>query len=221
MRSVVLVPHPVYDCYGNADLSPRQARSRLNLDPDEGVILFFGLVRQYKGLDILLEAMPEIVRRLGSKIHLMVAGEFYDSAEKYRKIIADLNLSDDVTIVDQYIPNEKVATYFRAADLLVLPYRSATQSGVIQVAEYFHLPVISTRVGGLPEMVKEGINGFLVPPEDPRRLADAVVDFFQSGRGEKMRREMAKQDNGWDRLSDAVEQLARKGRNDRQEKTIG
>ncbi len=212
-RRVVLVPHPVYDCYGGADLTPSRARERLHLDPDEAVILFFGLVRHYKGLDILLQAMPEIVRRLSSKVHLIVAGEFYDSADKYRRIVTDLNLTDAVTIVNQYIPNDEVALYFRAADLLVLPYRSATQSGVIQVAESFHLPVISTRVGGLPEMVREGVNGILVPPEDPQRLAAAVVDYFQSGKGEEMRGKMRERGDGWDRLTEALEGLADQERN--------
>jgi glycosyltransferase involved in cell wall biosynthesis len=173
------VAHPVYDCYPGAELSPTAARAKLSLNPSGKIILFFGLVRHYKGLDTLLQAMPAIHAALGSEVHLIVAGEFYQPEAEYRQTIADLHLEEIVTLHNHYIPNEDVALYFRAADVLALPYRSATQSGVIQVAYHFGLPVISTRVGGLPEVVDEGHTGFLVEPENPARLADAIIRFFR------------------------------------------
>lgn len=210
-RQMKYVAHPVYDCYSEADISPREARTKLGLQPDSKILLFFGLVRRYKGLDVLLAAMPRILQELGENVHLLVAGEFYEPEEVYHGQVAQLKLTDRVTIVNQYIPNEDVGTYFRAADLLVLPYRSATQSGVTQVAYNFGVPVISTRVGGLPEVVQDGETGFLVEPENPEQLAESVINFFNLDLGESLKENLkrAKERFSWDGMLDAIEELSR------------
>jgi glycosyltransferase involved in cell wall biosynthesis len=209
-KPVVYVPHPIYDTYSGSELSREEARARLNRPTAEKLLLFFGLVRRYKGLDILLEAMPEVIRSLG-EVHLLIAGEFYEPEQEYRQIIEKLEIGDHVTMLNQYIPNEDVSLYFRSADVLVLPYRSATQSGVIQVAHHFAMPVISTRVGGLPEVIREGETGFLVEPEHPAALAKAIVEFFQyrNSHALKMGLESARLRYTWDDMVQAIEELAK------------
>lgn len=209
-KEVVFVPHPIYDCYPGAELSREEACRKLNVDPSLKLLLFFGLVRHYKGLDILLKALPRVIQELGETVHLLIAGEFYEAESTYQELIEKLNLKDRVTLVNRYIPNEEVGLFFRAADLLALPYRSATQSGVIQVALHFGLPVISTRVGGLPEVVKEGECGYLVEPENPTKLAEAIVKYFIHTNGETMRRtlETKRGQYDWTEMISALEKLA-------------
>jgi glycosyltransferase involved in cell wall biosynthesis len=136
-------------------------------------LLFFGFVRPYKGLDVLLEALAMLPRDLD--VRLTVAGEFWHGAEEARAQISRLGIGNRVTIVDRYLPQEEVADYFARADAIVLPYRSATGSGVVAIAYHYEKPVIVTAVGGLPDVVEEGVTGFLVPPEDPRALADTIA----------------------------------------------
>jgi D-inositol-3-phosphate glycosyltransferase len=207
-RQVIFVPHPIYDSYSGSDLSREEARARLHRPSGEKLLLFFGLVRRYKGLDTLLEAMPEVVRSLG-EVHLLVAGEFYEPEADYRQLIEKLGIAKHITLINQYIPNEDVSLYFRAAEVLVLPYRSATQSGVIQVAHHFAMPVIYTRVGGLPEVIREGETGFLVEPERPAALAKAIVEFFQYRNSEALRLglESARHRYSWDNMIQAIEKL--------------
>ncbi len=171
------VPHPVYAQFGAAAGSRDEAKSRLGLTGD--VLLFFGLVRHYKGLDVLIEALPRVCA--ARPLTLIVAGEFYEPVEPVRARIAALGLSVHVRLFDRYIPDEEVGDLFAAADAVVLPYRSATQSGVALVAYAAGCPVISTSVGGLPEVVTEGGTGHLVPPEDPAALADAILHFYAQG----------------------------------------
>ena len=211
-REVKFVHHPIYDCYTDTNLSREKARQKLGLKAEGKLLLFFGLVRHYKGLDVLIEAFPHIVASLGEDVHLLVAGEFYETEETYWRRVEELDLSHKVAIVNKFIPNEDVGTYFRAADLLVLPYRSATQSGVIQVAFHFELPVISTRVGGLPEVVRDGETGFLVPPEDPKSLAEAVVKFFRDDTRDKIIENMRKEKErySWDKMVETMEEIAGK-----------
>lgn len=154
--------------------------------------------------------MPQILSALGGDVHLLVAGEFYEPEDAYRDQVKRLRLGEKVTLVNQYIPNENVSSYFRAANLLVLPYRSATQSGVIQMAHFFGLPVVSTTVGGLPEVIQEGETGFLVEPENPEQLADAVVGYFQHKNEEAMKAGLtaAGKKYSWDGMLTAIEGLA-------------
>ena len=131
------------------------------------MLLFFGYIRRYKGLDLLLRAMPEIHRQTGAR--LVVLGEFYEDRAPYDRIVADLGIGEIVQMTGDYVPSEAVGPVFCAADLAVLPYRSATQSGIVQVAYQLERPVICTRVGGLDEMLADGVTGLLVPPEDEGR----------------------------------------------------
>jgi glycosyltransferase involved in cell wall biosynthesis len=144
-------------------------------------LLFFGIVRKYKGLDVLLAATAKARARVDCR--LIVAGEFYDPVERYRALINDYGIGEHVTLEDRYVPNEEVADLFERADALVLPYLSASQSGVAQIALTNGLPIIASRAGGLAEVVADGVNGLLVTPGDPDALARAIVDYFEKGLG--------------------------------------
>jgi glycosyltransferase involved in cell wall biosynthesis len=198
--------HPLYDFVRVGALSQSQARARLGLSGD--TILFFGFVRPYKGLDDLVQAMPRILER--RKVTLVVAGEFWGGAEAFRRQVRDLGLEATIRCIDRYIPNEDVALYFSAADLVVLPYRSGTASGVAQMASGLDKPVVATAVGALGEVVEDGRTGYLVPPGRPDALADAIVRFFAEGRGPEfvanIRR--VKQRFSWERLVDIIEEIA-------------
>lgn len=174
-KKIETSPHPVYDIFGYP-VNKVQAREKLNLDPDQNYILFFGFIRAYKGLDLLIEAMgKDVVRKL--KLKLIVAGEFYENEEKYRKLIQDLDLTDSVIIRSDYIPQDEVKYYFCASNIIAQTYRSATQSGVTQIAYHFERPMLVTDVGGLAEIVPDGKVGYVVPP-NPDAIADAIVRFF-------------------------------------------
>lgn len=199
--------HPTYEIFSRQTVARDAARAELGLRPDEKVILFFGLVREYKGLKYLIEAMPSVLPSMDAT--LLIAGEFYDDREKYVRLIKDLKIDERVRLRDGYIPNEKVATYFSASDLVVLPYVSATQSGIAQIAYGFERAVVTTNVGGLPETVKDGKTGYVVPPKDPEALALAIVRFFKEEKGEEfaLNIEAFREEFSWDRMVEAVEEL--------------
>jgi len=179
-RPIFVAGPPIPDFYYDIGAVPsrKEARQRLGIPSDAEVLLFFGYVRRYKGLDVLIEALA-IARQRRPQLRLLVAGEFYENEQKYREQIATLGLEPYVTVVNQYIPNEAVGMYYRASDVVVLPYREATQSGILATAYTFQRPVIATAVGGLQELVIEGKTGFIVPPEDPAALAKAIEQFFE------------------------------------------
>jgi len=168
-------PHPLYDHYGDI-LSKDEARRILGLDPDGRYILFFGFIRHYKGLDLLLNAMadPRIRQR---NIHLIVAGEFYGDSKPYLQQIEQLGIADSIKLCTDFIPDSQVNRYFCAADLVTQPYKSATQSGVTQIAFHFERPMLVTDVGGLAEIVPDGKIGFVVQP-DVQQIADAIVRYY-------------------------------------------
>ena len=171
-------PHPLFEQFG-APLPREEACASLGLDPQLRYALFFGLIRDYKGLDMLLDAWALLRRREaveGRK--LVVAGEFYASRDKYMEQIRRNGLGDEVILHDGFIPDAQVGAFFSASDLLVLPYRSATQSGVTQIAYRFDLPMVVTDVGGLPEIVPDGRVGFVVKP-DTVSIADAIERIWQ------------------------------------------
>jgi glycosyltransferase involved in cell wall biosynthesis len=170
-------PHPAYTFFARPDTGREAARAALGLDGP--VVLFFGLVRAYKGLEVLLRAVAAARRTV--PVTLVVAGEFYQARAPYDALIAELGLDGAVRIHDRYIPNEEVGAYFHAADVVVLPYVAATQSGIAQIALSFERPVIVTRVGGLPEAVREGETGFVVPAGDAAALGACIAEFFASG----------------------------------------
>lgn len=175
-KPVVMKPHPVYDIFG-APLPREEARDQLGIDKQLRLVLFFGFIRKYKGLDLLLQAFAdERVRRLGVK--LLVAGEFYEDPTPYREIVRTAGIEDAVIWHDHYIPKEKVHYYFSACNLVAQPYRDATQSGVTQIAYHFGRPMIVTSVGGLPEIVPHGVAGF-VTDTTPDSIAGAIAEYFE------------------------------------------
>jgi D-inositol-3-phosphate glycosyltransferase len=205
---VFFSPHPTYDCYPPFHGSPAEARESLKLPREGKVLLFFGFVRHYKGLDLLLKALPKIRRRF-SDVHVVVAGEFYEKREDYDRLVTQLGVADAVTIHDDYCPNERVGVYFAACDAVVLPYRSATQSGIIQVAYALDTPVITTDVGGLGEVVIPGVTGLVVPAEDTDALAAAVQRFYEMG-GRAAFEKNVRRESGrfsWDGLIETLEKM--------------
>ncbi|MBI3939820.1 MAG: glycosyltransferase [Acidobacteria bacterium] len=199
--------HPVYHFFEAPAVTRESARESLGLAREDNVILFFGHVRPYKGLDILLRSLPRVLNR--QKVRLLIAGEFYESRNRYDRLLRNLGLHPYLIVHDRYVPNEMVATYFRAANLLALPYRAATQSGIVPTAYLFDLPVVTTSVGGLPEAVLDGKTGFLVPPENPAALAEAIVDYFQAHWEAPFRDQIRrfKQQFSWSTIVDGIEDL--------------
>jgi len=199
------VPHPVYNIFGEP-VDKAQARKQLGIT-DERVLLFFGYVRAYKGLNVMLHAMKNIAEKTGAK--LLVVGEFYDDKEKYIELIRRLGIEKHVVVNSDYVPNERVGLYFSAADVVMLPYTSATQSGIAQIAYNFNKPVIATSVGGLAEVVRDGVTGFVVPPNDPEALAHAVERYFAENReGEFSANVMhEKRKYSWEAMAEAIERF--------------
>ncbi len=193
--------HPVYSNFGDI-VSQKEAKVYINVKAEK-LILFFGFIREYKGLDILIKALPKLNNK---NIKLVVAGEFYSNKIKYEELIREHNLEDRIILKDNFIPSDDVKYYFSAADLVVLPYRSATQSGIIQVSNNFCKPVISTKVGGLGEIVHDGENGYLVEPENPDALAEKINYFFESGKGEELSEQIAMNNKkySWENFTDQM-----------------
>jgi len=198
-------------CAGLAEaerlLPSEEARQRLGLDPVTPVALFFGFVRAYKGLRFLLEAMPEVLTQVD--VHLLIVGEFWDDKQEYLQIVNRLCLGGAVTIVDQYVPNEEIALYFSAADVVVLPYLDVTQSAVLQLAYGFGKPVIATMVGGLPDMVEHEQTGLIVQPASSTALAAALQSFFCQGFAQRMREAILSRRGrfSWTHLEELIEKV--------------
>jgi glycosyltransferase involved in cell wall biosynthesis len=200
------VPHPIYSMFGTA-VDKHQARAALGITAQR-VLLFFGYIRRYKGLGVMIEAIAKTDPSLD--VHLMVVGEFYDNEERFRKQVAELKLEGRVRFNADYVPNDQVALHFSAADAVVLPYSSATQSGIAQIAYNFDKPVIATAVGGLQEVVLDNITGFIVPPRDAKALAKAIERFYCEEREAEFsaRVRQEKQKYSWENLARALEDLA-------------
>lgn len=169
---------PIYDCYKNDDIPEiSKFKSQLGINKDDQVILFFGYVRKYKGLDILLKAFPKILEKFPNTF-LLIVGEFYDNPANYFKLIEKLNITERVKLINQFVPNEDVAKYYLSSDVVVLPYRSATQSGILNVAYGFNKPVIVTNVGGLAEFVIEGKTGFVIKPDSEDEIVKGYEEYL-------------------------------------------
>ncbi len=200
------VYHPLYEFYSQWDEAPKGA---LSADPS-GLprILFFGKIRRYKGLETFLRALALV--RKETAFHAVVAGEFYMAPEPYRNLARRLQIEDSLEWRDHYIPNEEVPAVFRAADLVVLPYVEATQSGVVPVAYQFGVPVIASDVGGLSEVVLEGETGYLVPPLDAEALAERILRYFREHKRDEFQRNILQFRTRltWDQVVQAIEELA-------------
>ncbi len=201
---------PTYNAFKFTGMDKAEARGLLNKTADEKLLLFFGFVREYKGLRHLIAAMPEI-RKANGDTKLMIVGDFGGSKEEYMQLIESTGESAAIEVYDGYMPDKEVEKYFAASDLVVLPYVSATQSAVVQIAYGFDKPVVVTNVGGLPEVVTDGKTGYVVPPEDPAAIAETVGRFFAENKAaefeENVKKEAYRYD--WDRMSETVERLYR------------
>ncbi len=203
-------PHPLFENFGER-IDRTEACNRLDLNPEEHYALFFGLVRDYKGLDLLLDAWARLKQKDGFVARkLIVAGEFYTAKEPYLKQIADLGLQDDVLLHDRFIPDDEVRYYFSAADCVVQPYKSATQSGVTQIAYQFCTPMIVTDVGGLAEIVPDGRVGYVCAPTI-EGVAQAVERIYEGDTLERFRQNCIEERKrfSWEAMCDRIEELYR------------
>jgi|GEM_PF-65652 len=187
--------------------APSREEAKRALGIKGNVLLFFGFVRPYKGLRCLIEALPEVLREID--VTLLIAGEFWENRADYERLIRDLKLEEHVRIVDRYIPNEELPTYFTGCDAVVLPYVGASQSAVVQLAYEFGRPVIATAAGGLPDVIEDGATGYLIPPGDTRALARAMVRFFRETDGTAMEKNCKQKARAlsWDALVGMIETM--------------
>ena len=200
--------HPTYNAFKIKDMSLEEGRRILGIAPDEKVLLFFGFVREYKGLRHLLKAMPKVTEKL-SKVRLMVVGDFDGNKDEYLKMIEELGVSSAIDIHDGYIPDEEIEKYFAASDVVVLPYESATQSGIVQIAYGFEKPVIATAVGGLPDVVIDGKTGFLSRTFEAEEIADCIIRFFMENRQQEFARGIREESYkySWENMTDVITNL--------------
>jgi D-inositol-3-phosphate glycosyltransferase len=200
---VKLSPHPLFDNYGPKPDREIALRT-LNLDQNNSYLLFFGFIRAYKGLDLLLEAFSD-ARLRTMNLKLIVAGEFYENEEQYLNLIKKYHLEDDVLLFTHFIKDSEVASFFTVANLVVQPYKTATQSGVTQIAFHFDKPMLVTEVGGLREIVPDGKCGYVVK-SDSKDIAEAIIDYFSNNR-EAVFTEGVKQEKekfGWDKMTRSI-----------------
>lgn len=204
------LPHPLYDNFGKSE-TKAEACIALGLDPKYNYLLFFGFIRAYKGLDLLLQAMADSRLAQRPDIKLIIAGEFYEDAAPYHKLITQLQLQDRLVLRTGFIPNAEVRHYFCAASLVVQPYKHATQSGVTQIAYHFDKPMVVTNVGGLAELIPDGEVGYVVAPE-PGEIATAILDFYTLDKGLSFPQHIHtyKKRFSWSRFVQAVWELADK-----------
>lgn len=199
-------PHPLYDHYGEK-LSATDARKTIGLPTEGRYVLFFGFIRDYKGLDLLLDAMADDrLDQMG--VRLIVAGEFYGDPKPYHEQLRRLNLGDRVVLHTDFIPDHEVNRYFCAADIVAQPYKTATQSGVTQIAFHFEKPMLVTNVGGLPEIVPDGKVGLVVQP-DAQQIADALVRFYKENMAERLTEGVReeKKKYQWERMTETISTL--------------
>ena len=200
-------PHPLFDNFG-AIIQKEKAKSQLELDANFNYILFFGIIREYKGLDLLLDAFKKMNYQ-ELKLKLLVVGEHYSDEEQYSKQIAELGIQSEVIMVNEFIKDEEVGKYFCAADIIAQPYKSATQSGVTQIAYHFEIPILVTNVGGLPEMVPHGKVGY-VTSQSTDEIADSLTDFYKNSRESEFKANLTieKDKYSWDKMTAKILKLA-------------
>ena len=207
-KPTLFCPHPLYDNFGES-VPKAEAKKRLGLDPRFSYILFFGFIRDYKGLDLLLKAFAD-ERLHAYPLKLLVAGEFYTDAKPYYNLLDQLHIREKVIMHNEFIPDSAVSDYFCAADIVVQPYKSATQSGVTQIAYHFNKPMIITNVGGLAEFVPDGKVGYVVEPSGPE-IASAILRFYDEKKEGEFSANAAieKLKYSWKRMTEAIEEIAK------------
>jgi glycosyltransferase involved in cell wall biosynthesis len=197
------VPHPVYNQFGEK-LTRINALQKLGLEKiaDKNIILFFGIIRDYKGLDWLLEAMA----LLSDEFQLIIAGEVYGSFQKYQEIIDKRQLKNRVSLFANYIGDDEVKDYFSAADVCVLPYKSATQSGITSISNHFELPLIATNVGGLAETILHQKTGIIINELEPKAIAASINYYFEANLKAQYESNIKVQnlDNTWQNFADKI-----------------
>ena len=202
--------HPTYNAFKIENLSKEEARKRLHIESEKKVLLFFGFIREYKGLKYLIQAMPEIVNKI-ENAELLVVGDFSNEEDKksYMELIKQCGVDKHVKVYDGYIPDKEVEKFFAACDLVVLPYISATQSGIVQIAYGFEKPVVVTDVGGLPDVVTDGKTGYVVEAKNSKVLSEIVKKYFVHNQEENfienVREEAYRFD--WNRIVEKIESL--------------
>lgn len=205
------VPHPLYDNFGEP-VAKKESRQNLGIAEDQRIVLFFGFIRKYKGLDILLDAMKivkekTLLRKLPS-VKLLVAGEFYEDANPYLQQIRDNEIEDWVILRTDFVPDSQVKYYLCAADAVIQPYRNATQSGVTPLAYHFEKPMIVTNVGGLPAMVPDGRAGLVAEP-DAVDIAEKIIEFYERGEESFIAGlRLEKKKYAWENLVQAIEEIS-------------
>ena len=209
-----LIQHPVYNIFGEK-VSKTEAKEFINKEynidvTNEKVILFFGYIRKYKGLNYLIDAMPEILKKINLK--LLVVGEFYDDENKYMEQIKSLNLKESIKVISDFVPDTNVKYFFSACDVAVLPYSDATQSGIIQIAYHYDKPVIATDVGGLAEVVRNDETGFIIEPKSSKAVAEAVIKFYEEDLEEKFSRNASEEKKKftWEEFTSKISEMVRK-----------
>lgn len=202
------VPHPIYDIFGEK-VSKKKSFEQLGLIADCDYLLFFGLIRKYKGLDLLLKAFGEIHKKLPN-LRLLVAGEMYEDEAYYQKLIDTFKIRDKVIMESNYIPAEMVRFYFGASDLITQPYRTATQSGVTQIAYHFEKPMLVTNVGGLAEIVSHKKSGYVCEPI-PSEIATCILDFYEHNRYKEFENNVKKEKHrfSWENMVNGIEELVK------------
>ena len=200
-KPAIFNPHPMYENFGE-QVDPVQAKKKLGLDVEKNYVLFFGFIRKYKGLDTLLKAFSD--QRLKEKnLQLIIAGEYYDSPQVYEQLIDDLELRNHVILANHYIEDSDVSLYFSAADLVAQTYKTATQSGVTQIAYYYNRPMLVTDVGGLSELVPHQKVGY-VTSQDTQEISDCIFDFYEHKRAPEFSKNIASERDKftWESLID-------------------
>lgn len=200
--------HPTYNAFKIKDMTKQEARSLLKIPEKDRVLLFFGFVREYKGLKYLLQAMPDIMKKL-DEVRLLIVGDFPENKAEYLKLIEKLGIVSVVDIYDGYIPDKEVEKFFAASDLVTLPYISATQSGIVQIAYGFEKPVIATNVGGLPEVVLDRKTGYIVESQNSTVLAQQIIRFFKENKASEFHQGIKEESYrySWERMAETVENL--------------
>ena len=199
----VVIPHPVYNQFGTK-VTREEALNQLNLGylKDRKILLFFGIIRDYKGLDLLLDVMAALPK----EYHLILAGESYGSFDGYAQQIEELSIGDRCHVFQRYISDGEVPWFFSAADVCMLTYKSATQSGITGIAQHFELPMIATHVGGLAETIQHGKTGLICSDRSPKSIADSVITYFEEGMRTSMSMELARENknNTWEGFADKL-----------------
>ncbi len=209
-NTIIPAMHPTYAVqFKFKEINQSKAKKKLNISGK--VILFFGYIREYKGLMYLIEAMPHILKEFN--ITLLIVGEFWKNKEKYINKIKELKIENNVCIIDEYVPDEKVGDYYSASDLIILPYLSATNSGIAQIAYGFEKPVIATNVGGLPEVIINNKTGFIVPPKNSAKLAKAIIKYYTEKKEQIFKKNIIKEKErfSWERMVEIIENLEQRG----------